>query len=158
MALTTGDAFAAAPQPVKAAPLGMYTGRWYLAGQIAKTNHHPCPAGTEDFSKNVRGAYAVKMTCREPSGASRQINAHVAIVPNSGNAKFRMSFLGGLISQEYWVLDHAADGTWALMATPGGNYLWLLTRRPILDPVTRAAAAASIQALGYDVSRLTIDQ
>jgi apolipoprotein D and lipocalin family protein len=158
MALPAGGAFAAAPQPVKAAPLGMYSGRWYLAGQNAKTNHHPCPAGTEDFSTTPQGAFAVKMTCREPSGDSRQVNAHVAIVPNSGNAKFRMSFFGGLINQEYWVLDHAADGTWALMATPGGGYLWLLTRSPILDPVTRAAAAASIHAMGYDVTRLTTDR
>jgi apolipoprotein D and lipocalin family protein len=158
MALPGGGALAAAPQPIKTAPLGMYAGRWYMVGQIAKSASHSCPAATEDFSTTVRGAYAIKVTCREPSGDPKQINGHVAILPNSGNAKFRMSFFGGLVNQEYWMLDHAADQSWALMATPGGNYLWLLTRRPVLDPATRAAAAASIQALGYDVSRLTTDR
>jgi apolipoprotein D and lipocalin family protein len=149
---------AAAPQPVRAAPIGMYSGRWYQIAQIAKTNHHPCPGATEDFAANTRGALTVTMTCHSPTGGAHQVRAGVAIVPASGNAKFKMTFFGGLISQEYWLLDHAADQSWALMATPGGNYLWLLTRRPHLDPATRAASVASIQALGYDASRLTINR
>jgi apolipoprotein D and lipocalin family protein len=97
------------------------------------------------------------VTCRDgpSSTATHQIKAGVTIVPGSGAAKFRMSFFGGLISQEYWVLDHAEDQSWALMATTGGNYLWLLARRPVLDPRAHAAALARIAALGYDVAKLT---
>ena len=65
-----------------------------------------------------------------------------------------MSFFGGLITREYWVLDHALDQSWVLMATPGGNNLWLLARRPVLDPAVRAMATARIAALGYNVGRL----
>ena len=153
-----GHALAAAAQPVKAASIGMYSGRWYQIAQIVKTNHHPCPGGTEDFAANARGALTVTMTCHPPTGGEHHTQAGVAIVPASGNAKFKMSFFGGLISQEYWLLDHAPDQSWALMATPGGNYLWLLTRRPQLDPATRAAAVASLHALGYDASKLTINR
>ena len=133
----------------------MYSGRWFQIAQIVKTNHHPCPGGTEDFTADGRGGFAVVMTCHEAStsGPTHQIKAKVAIVPGSGNAKFKMSFLGGLISQEYWVLDHADDQSWALMATTGGNYLWLLARRPVLDPRAHAAAVARIATLGYDVSQ-----
>ncbi len=154
----SGPALAASPQPVKAASIGMYSGRWYQIAQIVKTNRHPCVGGTEDFSGNARGALSVTVTCHPPTGAAHQIKAGVAIVRASGNAKFKMSFFGGLVSQEYWVLDHAADQSWALMATPGGNYLWLLTRRPDLDPATRAAAVASLRALGFDASKLTINR
>jgi apolipoprotein D and lipocalin family protein len=151
-------ALAASPQPVKAASIGMYSGRWYQIAQIVKTNRHPCAGGTEDFSGSARGALSVTVTCHPPTGGAHQVKAGVAIVPASGNAKFKMNFFGGLISQEYWVLDHAADQSWALMATPGGNYLWLLTRRPNLDPATRAAAVTSLRALGFDASRLTINR
>ncbi len=151
-------AIAASPPPVKAASIGMYSGRWYQIAQIVKTNRHPCAGGTEDFSSDARGSFSVIVTCHPPTGGAHQIKAGVAIVPASGNAKFKMSFFGGLVSQEYWVLDHAADQSWALMATPGGNYLWLLTRRPDLDPATRAAAIASLRALGYDAARLTINR
>lgn len=60
-----------------------------------------------------------------------------------------MTFLGGLKTQEYWILDCAGDGSWAIMATPGGNYVWLLARRPVMSEAARAAAAARIRALGY---------
>ena len=153
--VTVSPALAAAPQPLTAASIGMYSGRWYQSAQIVKTNHHPCPGATDDFASGARGALTVTMTCHPPAGSAHQVRAGVAIVPASGNAKFKMSFFGGLIRQEYWLLDHAADQSWALMATPGGNYLWLLTRRPDLDPATRAAAVASLRALGYDATRLT---
>lgn len=153
-----GHALAAPAQPVKAASISMYSGRWYQTAQIVKTNHHPCARATEDFAANARGALTVTMTCHPPSGGEHRTKAGVAIVPASGNAKFKISFFGGLISQEYWLIDHAPDQSWALMATPGGHYLWLLTRHPQLDPATRAAAVASLQALGYDASKLATNR
>lgn len=145
-------ALPAAPKPVKSAGLNLYTGRWYQVGQIVKTNNHPCPGGTDDFAPNAKGRLTVTIACR----SGRRIRAGVTILPGSGNTRFRMSFFGGLIRQEYWLLNYAADQSWALMATPGGNYLWLLARRPSLDPATRARALASIKALGYDTARLTL--
>jgi apolipoprotein D and lipocalin family protein len=155
--LLAAPALAKAPQPAKPVAPSLYTGRWYQLAQIAKTNEHPCPGATDDFSPDGRGGLVAVATCHEASAAGRphQYKAKVSIVPGSRAAKFRMSFFGGLISQEYWVLDHADDQSWALMATPGGNYLWLIARRPNLDPATRAAAVARIAALGYDTSKLT---
>ena len=60
-----------------------------------------------------------------------------------------MSFLGGLRKQEYWVLDRADDQSWAIMATPGGNYVWLLSRQPVMSPADRTAALARVASLGY---------
>jgi apolipoprotein D and lipocalin family protein len=65
-----------------------------------------------------------------------------------------MSFFGGLVHQEYWILDHADDDSWALMGTPGGNYVWLLSRRPAMPPASLAAALARAESLGYTPSRL----
>jgi len=153
--LGSAPAIAAAPQPTKPVAVGMYFGRWYQIAQIAQTNRHRCPGATDDFSSGPNGDYSVLVTCHDPSGGAREIRAGVSIVQGSGAAKFKMSFFGGLISREYWVLDHAPDQSWVLMATPGGNYLWLLARRPVLDPAVRAAATARIAALGYNVGRLT---
>jgi len=41
-------------------------------------------------------------------------------------------------------LDRADDDSWAVMATPGGNYVWLLSRRPSLPPKVEAAALARV--------------
>ncbi len=102
------------------------------------------------------GTFTVVDTCHagSPAGVARTIKARAKIVPASDNTRFRMSFFGGLVHQEYWILDHADDDSWAVMATPGGNYVWLLSRRPSLPPTTRATALARIGALGYAPSRL----
>ena len=36
------------------------------------------------------------------------------------------------------------------MATPGGNFVWLLSRKPVMDEATKSAALARVKALGYE--------
>jgi len=153
--LCAGQALAVAPQPVKPVAIGMYFGRWYQIAQIAKANPRRCPGATDDFSGGPGGRFAVVVTCHEPSGNTRQIRAKVSIVQGSGAAKFTMSFFGGLISQEYWVIDHAPDQSWVLMATPGGNYLWLLARRPALAAPAPGTAARRALASAAGPTRPT---
>jgi apolipoprotein D and lipocalin family protein len=40
------------------------------------------------------------------------------------------------------------------MGTPGGNYVWLFSRRPALPAASLAAAVARAGALGYSPSHL----
>lgn len=47
------------------------------------------------------------------------------------------------------MLDRADDQSWAIMATPGGNYVWLLSRRADMPSDIRAAALSRVRALGY---------
>jgi len=47
------------------------------------------------------------------------------------------------------VLDHADDQSWAIMATPGGHYVWLLSRQAMMDPAAKADALARVRSLGY---------
>jgi apolipoprotein D and lipocalin family protein len=158
LALAPSLAMAAAPEPAQAVPPGMYAGRWFQIAQILKTDHHPCHNGVDEFQPSPKGGFTVIMTCDGGLGGFHQVSAHGEIMPGSDGAKFRVSFLGGLIHQDYWVLDRAADQSWALMATPGGNYLWLLARTPALSAAAHAAACARIRALGFDLAHLTSDR
>jgi apolipoprotein D and lipocalin family protein len=158
MALASPPAMAATLQPIRSVAPGMYVGRWFQIAQILKTDHHPCHAGTDDFEPAARGQFIVTVTCHDVSGAERRTRAKGSVVDNSAGAKFRVSFLGGLINQEYWVLDQAADQSWVLLATPGGNFLWLMARRPVMDSTARVAALARIRGLGFDPHRLVQDR
>jgi apolipoprotein D and lipocalin family protein len=94
----------------------------------------------------------VVQICRKgsASGAAKTFNTTGKIVAGTPeNAKFSMSFLGGLKKQEYWVLDRADDQSWAIMATPGGNFVWLLSRDAVMDPAAKEQALAKVKALGY---------
>jgi apolipoprotein D and lipocalin family protein len=69
------------------------------------------------------------------------------------NAKLRVRYVGGLITWDYWVLDHAEDYSWFISADPTFDKLWIYTRE-VPDAAERAALVARAAALGYDVSRL----
>jgi apolipoprotein D and lipocalin family protein len=149
-----------APQPTKPVAPTVFSGRWYEIARMPNLMQKDCQGSSSDFSGWAGGAFSVIQTCHKgtPQGPAQTFNAKARILPASGNAKMKMSFMGGLLSQEYWILDHADDNNWAIMATPGGNYVWVLSRRPVLDPATRTAALQRVRTLGYDLSRLTYPQ
>lgn len=152
----SGAAGAGAHKPVRAVSSDLYSGRWYEIARTPNSMQKDCQGATSDFQGFARGVFTVVETCHRgsPTGRVKIVRARAKIVPSSENTRFRMSFVGGLIHQEYWILDHADDDSWAVMATPGGNYVWLLSRRPSLPPTVQAAALARVGALGYAPSRL----
>lgn len=155
-----GAALSAAPQPVKPVPTALYSGRWYEIARTPNRMQSDCQGSTNDFSGWASGNFQVVQTCHKGSahGPTQTFNAKGRILPASANAKIKLGYFGGLISQEYWIVDHADDNGWAIMATPNGHYVWLMSRRPILDPGIKAAALGRLQALGFDCSRLAFPQ
>jgi apolipoprotein D and lipocalin family protein len=143
---------AAAPAPVKAVAESLYSGRWYEIARTPNSRQRVCMGSTSDFEGFSNGAFSVVNTCHEGSltGPAKVLKAHAKIIAGSQNTRFRMGFFGGLIHQEYWILDHSGDGAWAIMATPGGHYAWLLARKPLLPPAQMSAAMARLRQLGYE--------
>lgn len=151
---------AAAPPPAKAVAERFYSGKWFEIARLPNAGQKDCHAPTTVFTRAAAGAFSVVQTCRRGSaaGKAKVFNTKGKVVDGSRNAKFSMSFLGGLHHQEYWVLDRADDQSWALMATPGGNYIWLLARQAVMPAAARAAAVSRMKALGYPVGRLEFPQ
>lgn len=146
------QALAAAQPPARPIPATFYSGTWYEIARTPNTGQRDCQAPTTKFTgKGDGAAFSVHQVCRKGSagGAAKAFDTTGKIVAGTQNTKFTMSFLGGLKKQEYWVLDCAPDHSWAIMATPGGNYVWLLSRKAVMDPDAKAAALARVKALGY---------
>jgi apolipoprotein D and lipocalin family protein len=146
-----GAALAAAHPPAKPVSAAFYTGKWYEIARTPNAGQRDCEAATTQFTTTGASGFKVVQICRKgsASGAAKTFNTTGKIVPETRNAKFSMSFLGGLKKQEYWVLDRADDQSWAIMATPGGNFVWLLSRDAVMPPAAKAAALAKVKALGY---------
>lgn len=146
-----GLAQAAAQPPSKPIAASFYTGKWYEIARTPNSGQRDCQAPTTEFTGKGESGFSVRQICRKgsASGAAKTFNTNGAIVGGTQNAKFKMSFLGGLKKQEYWVLDRADDQSWAIMATPGGNFVWLLSRQAVMEPAAKAKALARVKALGY---------
>jgi apolipoprotein D and lipocalin family protein len=151
---------AAAPAlagPAPAAPriqISQMMGRWYEVARTPNSLQRGCEAGTSDWTPTGQG-FAVVQACHKgrPDGPIAEWKAK-ARVADPSNSIFKMSFFGGLISQEYRVLDRQPDQGWLILATGDGKYLWLMSQKPTLPAPFRAQALARIKQLGFDISRL----
>lgn len=147
-----------APQPAKSVAAAFYTGRWFEIARTDNLRQQNCEAPTYDFGALKGTTRAFVLTCRRgsPTGRAESTNISVTIPTDAQKNKFRIAAFGGVVRQEYWVLDRADDLSWAIMATPGGNYVWLLARTPKLDAALQAQLMARIKALGYDMSKVVL--
>jgi apolipoprotein D and lipocalin family protein len=142
-------------QPVAHIELTRMMGRWYEVARLPNKTQHGCTAGTSDWTRTGEG-FSVVQACHRgtPDGPLAEWKAKARVADPVSNAKFKMSFFGGLISQEYWVLDQRPEEGWLILATHDGAYLWLMSQKPTLPVAVRAEAVARIKQLGFDVGRL----
>jgi apolipoprotein D and lipocalin family protein len=155
MALAAGAAWAGARPPAKPVAADFYSGRWFEIARTPNAGQRDCEAPTTDFTtgKTEKGGtnFRIRQVCHRGSalGPEKVFTTTGRIIPGSQNTRFTMSFLGGLKKQEYWVLDCANDHSWAIMATPGGHYVWLIARQADMPAASQAVAVERVRALGY---------
>ncbi|HEV7385321.1 MAG TPA: lipocalin family protein [Phenylobacterium sp.] len=145
----------AMPQPVPHVELTKMMGRWYEVARMPNSTQRGCQAGTSDWTRNGEG-FSVVQACHKgtPDGPRAEWKARAHVADPVSNAKFKMSFFGGLVSQEYWVLDQRSDEGWLILSTHDGRYLWLMSQKPSLPAAIRSEALARIKQLGFDTGRL----
>lgn len=134
-------------------------GRWYEVARMPNKIQGDCQGATSDWRRTGDG-YAVVQTCHKghASGPKMEWKAKAEVANPGANTKLNMTFFGGLVKQEYWVLDHETEKGWIILGTPGGRHLWLMAQRPSLAASVKAEALARVRALGFDVNRLVFDE
>ncbi len=142
-------------QPMPHIEVTHMMGRWYEVARLPNQIQHGCQAGASDWTPTGEG-FSVVQSCHKgtPDGPLAEWKAKARIADPVSNAKFKMSFFGGLLSQEYWVLDQRSDEGWLILATHDGKYLWLMSQKPILPATIKTEAVSRIKQLGYDIGRL----
>src|SRR3954471_9454368 len=138
------------PQPVARVEPTKLMGRWYEVARLPNQTQRGCQAGTSDWTRNGDG-FSVIQACHRgtPDGPLSEWKAKAHALDPVSNVKFKMSFFGGLVSQEYWVLDQRTDEGWLILSTHDGRYLWLMSQRPTLPANFRSEAIARIRQLGF---------
>jgi len=154
-ALMAPAAACAAPQTVAHIELSQMMGRWYEIARLPNSIQKGCQAGASDWTRSADG-FAVVQSCHKgaPDGPISLWKAKARVADPATNAKFRMTFFGGLVSQEYWVLDRRDAEGWLILATHDGKYLWLMSQRPTLPAGVRTQVVSRIRQLGFDPGRL----
>ena len=158
--LALGLAFAvqaAAPRPKKPIQFERMMGRWYEVARTRNDRQKDCYGAYADWKADGPGRAVVTNHCRKgsPTGPDDTNRAKAKLV-DARAAKISMSFFFGAVQQEYWILDHADDYSWSIMATPGGNYVWVFSRQRNLPAGQRNALLERVRAFGYPLGKLEI--
>ena len=145
----------AAPEPTKRIEINQMMGRWYEVARVPNVLQKGCQAGASDWAPAANG-FAVVQSCHKgaPNGPLATWKARATVADPATNARLRMTFFGGVVSQNYVVLDHRPEQGWLALSTADGKYLWLMSNKPTLPAAIRTQALARLRQLGFDIGRL----
>lgn len=155
-----GAAVPKAPEPTKAVDAArFYTGVWREIGRRPMKLTDGCVAGATEYTMTSPTKVKVRDTCTSgtPAGAVKAIGGPGRILDPGKNAKLHVSyrFFGVIpVDRDFWVLDHADDYSWFISSDPSFENLWIYTRDPRIDAVSRAQLVDRAKAFGYDVTKL----
>lgn len=140
---------------VKKVDLEKYMGKWY---EIARYDH--------SFERDLVGVTATYSLL--PNNRIRVVNeghkytlngslksaVGKAKVPDMNEpGKLKVSFFLWFYS-DYYILELAEDYSYALIGSSSDNYLWILSRTPVLPEVTLKQILDKAQKRGYDTEKL----
>jgi apolipoprotein D and lipocalin family protein len=144
-------------EPVRGFDITRYLGTWH---EVMRLDH-----GFERGLSRVTAVYTARddgsvgvlnrgfdaRLCRWKDAAGRAVFQGEQDIA-SLSVTFFWPFAGG-----YHVIDLDRDlYQWALVSGPSRSYLWILARRPDLDPAIRARLVEKARALGFPVEGLIL--
>lgn len=144
------------PAPAKPVGPAFFTGRWYEIARTLNPNQKDCEAPTYEFGARKDGSPTFTLTCRKgaPNGPIDRLSVRIKLPKGADASRFQVTALAGVVRVDYTVVDHDDGYNWAMMATNGGEYIWLLARSSAMDQATRTRLVARIRTLGYDPAKL----
>lgn len=148
-------------QPIAALDLPRYMGTWYEIARYPNWFQKKCASDTRaDYSLQPDGRVQVINRCREADGAlseavgiARQMGAADSPKLEVRFAPAWLSFLP-MVWGDYWVIDLDPDYQLVAVSEPEREYLWVLSRTPVVDTQAYEALLARLAARGFDPGKL----
>ncbi len=142
-------------QTVPHVDLNKYVGKWYEIASFPQRFQKGCNCTTAEYTLTDKGYVIVENRCNRDSlnGKKSYIKGKAFITKNSGNAKLKVQFFRPFKGQ-YWIIDLAADYSYAVVGHPNRKYLWILSRTPSMNDTAYQQITNRIQEKGFDISNL----
>jgi apolipoprotein D and lipocalin family protein len=160
MTMVCACAAASTPKltPLKTVPavdLKRYLGTWYEIASYPQWFQKGCVAVKAEYSLRDDGAIRVINSCRKETfdGELKVAKGKAWVVEPLTNAKLKVRFFWPF-SGDYWIIDLGADYEYAVVGAPGRDYLWILSRTPVMSKAVLDGILARLEAQGYDTTRL----
>lgn len=143
-------------QTVPNVDLQRYLGTWYEIASYPQRFQKGCTGTTAHYALKEDGTIAVTNRCRKGSldGEEEVANGRARVTDKATNAKLEVSFFGPFWG-EYWILELAEDYSHAVVGHPSRDYLWILSRTPVMEQATYDGLLERLkEEHKYDLQRL----
>jgi apolipoprotein D and lipocalin family protein len=142
--------------------LKRYQGLWYEIARKPNRFQKSCTGNvTAEYKLRVDGEIDVINRCQLKSGEYEEARGEArqrATARSAGKLQVRFApkFLSFLpfVWGDYWVLELSDDYSYAVVGEPSRNYLWILSRKPQMDPDVYQELISRIAGHGYDPSQV----
>lgn len=160
--LVPATASAQAVTTVSALDVSRYAGQWHEIARLPMSAQKDCAGDvTASYTLREDDLLGVRNACRKADGrelvaeaVARRVEGH----PGRLKVRFAPDWLSWLpfVWADYWVLDLDPGYTWALVGEPGREYLWILSRDPVMDQELFDRLKARAESMGYELDDLLI--
>jgi len=137
--------------------IGRYTGRWYEIARYPNSFEPGCVGVTADYTLRQDGRISVLNTCIEGDldGEVRLIEGVARVIDPGTNAKLAVTFFAPF-EGDYWILDLGEDYEYAVVGEPSRTFLWILSRKPVMDQDLYEDILSRLPEKSYDPNRLEL--
>ncbi len=142
-------------QPVSDFDLDRYLGRWY---EIARLDH-AFERGLSQVSATYRrrddgGVQVLNRGYDERTGVWKEAEGRASFIGEPTVGSLKVSFFGPFYGGYHIMALDQESYTWAMIAGPSRDYLWILARTRQLPSAVREALLQQAQALGFATEEL----
>ena len=132
-----------------------YLGKWYEIALYPNWFEKGCFRSTAFYEKMENGQIKVTNQCRMhgPDGELNEAIGKATIADSKTNAKLKVQFFWPF-KGDYWIIDLDSDYRYAIVSEPDRQYLWILSRSPIMDVQTLEILKTKIYNKGFDLTYL----
>jgi len=140
--------------PVTNFDITRYVGQWYEIARFDYRFERGLQNVTAYYSRNNDGSVkVVNRGMRMDNGAWEHSTGKAKFVDDEHTGRLKVSFFGPFYAA-YNIIALDDDYQYAMIAGNDLDYLWLLSRAPVMPAETRNAFLQQAKVIGYDISRL----
>ena len=132
--------------------INKYLGKWYEIAALPQRFEKGCSCTSAQYSLKPNGDIEVKNTCLK-DGKIKTVIGKAVIKDKTTNAKLSVQFFWPF-SGKYWIIALAPDYSYAMVGHPNRDYLWILSRKPVMDDQTYRLLLVKAAELEFDIRKM----
>lgn len=136
--------------------ISKFMGDWYVIANIPTFVEKGANNAIESYSWNLvedRIDVDFRYNADSPKGPIKRYPQKAWIYDKKTNAEWRV--------QPWWpfkfsylVIDLAPDYSYTVIGVPSRNYVWIMARKPQIEPEIYSRIVSKLKSSGYEVSRI----